>query len=139
MSRAIDNFYDALQRLIEGKPKIIVGSYSINNDTVAIEAGRQRGTIKKSRSELADLLIAIAEAEQKRTGHSSSGGMNAYEVKLQAAQDKIEKLESKLQEIQDKYDKQLAQLNTLSFRNLELQRKVQKTNTSENQLLDFIR
>ena len=48
MSKTLKNFYDALQRLIDEKPKVITGTYSINNDTVALEAGRKRGTIKKS-------------------------------------------------------------------------------------------
>lgn len=139
MSKAIKNFYDALQRLIDGKPKIIIGSYSINNDTVAIEAGRQRGAIKKSRPELAELLVAIAKAEEMRTGRSGSGSMNVYEVRLQAAQKKIETLEAELQEVNDKYKKQLVQLNTLSFRNYELQRKIKHQNAAdENKLLDFM-
>ena len=122
MSKAVKNFYNALQRLIDGKPNIITGMYSINNDTVALEAGRKRGAIKKSRPELAELIVAITEAEAVRTGKSKDTNIDIRDQKLQEAQDRIKELEDELSEFKDKYNKQLAQLNILSFRNLHLYR-----------------
>lgn len=139
MSKTLKNFYDALQRLIDGKPKVIMGVYSINNDTVALEAGRKRGTIKKSRPELSELLMAIAEAEARRTGQSGNAKIDIRDMRLQEAQEKIKDLENQLSELEYKYKKQLAQLNILSFRNLQLHREVQRNNKIESNLLDFIK
>ena len=139
MSKTLKNFYDALQRLIDGKPKVITGTYSINNDTVALEAGRKRGTIKKSRPELAELIVAITEAEAVRTGKSKDTNIDIRDQKLQEAQDRIKELEDELSEFKDKYNKQLAQLNILSFRNLQLYREVQSNKKNESDLLDFIK
>ena len=139
MSKTLKNFYDALQRLIDEKPKVITGTYSINNDTVALEAGRKRGTIKKSRTELTELIMAISEAEARRTGKSENTKIDIRDIKLQEAQDRIKELENELSEVKDKYKKQLAQLNILSFRNLQLHREVQSNKNIETNLLDFIK
>lgn len=55
MSEVLKEYFDALERLKKRKTKI-------NNDTVAIEAGRKKGSIKKSRPQFAPLIAAIAEA-----------------------------------------------------------------------------
>lgn len=139
MSKTFKNFYDALQRLVDGKPKVIAGAYSINNDTVALEAGRKRGTIKKSRPELAELIVAITEAETLRTGQSGNNKIDIRDQKLQEAQDRIKALENQLSELEDKHKKQLAQLNILSFRNLQLHKEVQSNKKIESNLLDFMK
>ena len=138
MSKAIKNFEDALQRLIDGKPRIISIPYSINNDTVALEAGRQRGTIKKSRPELAELLKTIAEAEARRTSKNVTEKIDVRDIKLQEAHKKIQMLEAELSEIKDKYKKQLEQLTSVMYRNNKLQREIQGNQISENNLLDFM-
>ncbi len=55
MSEALKEYYDALERLKRRKARI-------NNDTVAIEAGRKKGSIKKSRPQFAALIAAIDDA-----------------------------------------------------------------------------
>jgi hypothetical protein len=55
-----DDYYDALERLKTNKPEILSkGSYKINQDTVALEAGRGRGSIKPSRLQFEALIGAI--------------------------------------------------------------------------------
>lgn len=55
-----DDYYRALERLRTNKPEVLSkGSYKINKDTVALEAGRKRGTIKPSRNQFEDLITAI--------------------------------------------------------------------------------
>ena len=140
MSKAVKNFYNALQRLIDGKPNIITGMYSINNDTVALEAGRKRGAIKKSRPELAELIIDIMEAEAIRTvGKSNPSSANTQDIKLEKAQDRIVELGERLAELEEKYKKQMSQLNMQMFRNKELLAKIQSTQKKESSLLDFIK
>lgn len=58
MSEALDDYFEALERLKARKAKI-------NNDTVAIEAGRKKGSIKKSRTQFAHLITAIDEAQKE--------------------------------------------------------------------------
>jgi polyhydroxyalkanoate synthesis regulator phasin len=55
-----DDYYDALERLKTNKPEILSkGFYKINQDTVALEAGRKRGSIKPSRIQFEDLIDEI--------------------------------------------------------------------------------
>lgn len=65
--KAIDDYYDALQRLIDNKPLNIPKGSKINNDTVALEACRKRGSIKKSREGFEQLINDILNSEAKRT------------------------------------------------------------------------
>lgn len=55
----IDKYFAALQRLVERGAKI-------NNDTVALEAGSGRGSIKKSRAAYIELIAAIDRASQNQ-------------------------------------------------------------------------
>ncbi len=66
MSEVLAEYFRALNRLKEGHPERIPKGARINNDNVALEAGRGRGSIKKSRSVFKDLIEAIdaAAAEQ---------------------------------------------------------------------------
>ncbi|MEQ1079523.1 hypothetical protein [Acinetobacter seifertii] len=103
-----------------------------------MEAGRQRGAIKKSRPELAELLKAIAEAEARRTSKNVTEKIDVRDIKLQEAHKKIQMLEAELSEMKDKYEKQLEQLTSVMYRNSQLQRELQGNQISENNLLDFI-
>lgn len=57
MSSALADYYAALERLKKRKAKI-------NNDMVAIEAGRKKGSIKKSRPQFAKLIRDIDETNR---------------------------------------------------------------------------
>lgn len=140
MSRMLKNFTDALQRLKNGNTNVIKGNYSINNDTVALEAGRKRGTIKKSRPELATLIIEIAEAEAIRTGQKSDADTQSpVDSKLKQSLEKIIELEQELADIKDKYKQQQTQLTQQIYRNSELNRKLKIIQKTESSLLDFIK
>ncbi|USU18514.1 hypothetical protein [Paraburkholderia fungorum] len=56
MSDAMTDYYAALERLKKRK------GARINNNTVAIEAGRKKGSIKRSRPQFAELIEAIDAA-----------------------------------------------------------------------------
>jgi hypothetical protein len=57
-----EEYYNALERLKTNKPEILSkGSYKINQDTVALEAGRGRGSIKPSRPQFEALIGAIED------------------------------------------------------------------------------
>lgn len=65
INESIKDYFEALNRLINNKPICVSRSYKINKDTVALEAGRKRGSIKKSREVFSDLIDAINAAENK--------------------------------------------------------------------------
>lgn len=60
----LDDYFDALERLKKGMPKRVPKGTKITNDAVALEAGRGKGSIKKSRLVFASLIAAIEEAGQ---------------------------------------------------------------------------
>jgi len=62
MSTSQQEYFDALDRLINGTTKIVPKGSRINNDSVALEAGRKRGSIKKNRDINYDLIEAINKA-----------------------------------------------------------------------------
>lgn len=61
-SQPLDDYFAALERLKKGTPKVVPKGTKITNDAVALEAGRGKGSIKKSRLVFADLIAAIEEA-----------------------------------------------------------------------------
>lgn len=65
MSDFLTGYYEALERLIQNKPIRVSKFAKINNDNVALEAGRKKGSIKKSRPVYEDLISAIQEANEK--------------------------------------------------------------------------
>lgn len=68
MNKTLQEYFDALQRLIDNKPINVPKGLKINNDTVAMEAGRKRGTIKKSREVFAELIEAIDAVNKEESG-----------------------------------------------------------------------
>jgi hypothetical protein len=56
------DYFDALKRLVSGKPDKVPKGTKITNDSVSLEAGRKKGTIKKSRPVFSDLINAINAA-----------------------------------------------------------------------------
>lgn len=69
MSEAIKSYYAALERLKQNKPKNVKKDTAINKDTVALEAGKKRGSIR-NRSGFEDLIADIrvaAEGCKKRS------------------------------------------------------------------------
>lgn len=68
MSDILKDYFDALERLKKGKPVNVLKGTKITNDSVSLEAGRKKGTIKKSRPVFSDLIQAI-EAVAKEGGN----------------------------------------------------------------------
>ena len=55
----INEYWESLERLKKNKPIRLPMGTPINKDSVALEAGRKRGSIKKSRKNFAELIEAI--------------------------------------------------------------------------------
>ncbi|MGX5727137.1 hypothetical protein ACWKWZ_19045 [Metapseudomonas otitidis] len=85
----LDEYYHALERLVSGTPIRVSKPYSINNDSVALEAGRGRGCIKKSREQFKPLIEAIELAasnfSSERVGlrHNARDYKSLYEAALE--------------------------------------------------------
>jgi hypothetical protein len=62
MADILKDYFDALDRLKRGKPVNVPKGTKIANDSVSLEAGRKKGTIKKSRPIFSDLIETIATA-----------------------------------------------------------------------------
>lgn len=89
---ALENYRAALHRLIEGKPHNVPKGSAINKDTVALEAGRKRGSIKKSREEHAELIAAIeaaAAAQQDKSKPTSAQDAEKQKALKKAAQEQL--------------------------------------------------
>lgn len=62
----ISEYEEALERLINNKPINVPKGSKINKDTVALEAGRKRGSIKKIRDIFVDLIQKIEDSANER-------------------------------------------------------------------------
>lgn len=94
MSQSMADYFDALERLIAGEPRVVTKGAKISNDAVALEAGRGKGSIKKSRPIFAELIVAIeraAEAKAKTNNPEKErieklkGSVADYRAKWEAA------------------------------------------------------
>lgn len=75
-------YHDALERLINNSPIRVPRGSKISKDTVALEAGRGRGTIKKSRPQFFDLIDAIERAVAKQNSVSEDKIAMRDEVRI---------------------------------------------------------
>ena len=112
------NEYDAaLERLKANKPIILPKGSAINNDTVALEAGRKRGSIKKSRH--AALVQAIELAAQQ-------AGQNVLSPtqQIEQAKSKTKAVKSDYEQLQEDYEILLEKCTSLLMENFELRQKM---------------
>lgn len=63
---ALDEYYQALQRLKSSTPVRVPKGTKITKDSVALEAGRKRSSIKKSRPVFEQLIIDIDIAVEEQ-------------------------------------------------------------------------
>ena len=87
---AVDNYLSALERLKNNTPVVLPKGTRISKDTVALEAGRKRSSIKKSRPQFASLIeeIELAASIQSKPEDDSKG----YLDKLKSEKDHYKNL-----------------------------------------------
>ena len=112
----LNEYYAALERLKANKPTLLAKGSAINNDTVALEAGRKRGSIKKSRH--AALIDAIEQAAQE-------AGQNVLSPvqQVEQAKSKTKAVKSDYEKLREDYEKLLGKCNSLLLENFELKQK----------------
>ena len=115
MSEALVEYFEALERLKVNKPiRMNIGT-KITNDSVALEAGRSKGAVKKSRLIFADLIIAIdsAAAEQNVTSLD---------------QRKLLKIQEELKTVHEDLEKALGREISLLYENYQLKKQLNALN-----------
>lgn len=95
LSQPLDDYFAALERLKKGRPKLVPKGTKITNDAVALEAGRGKGSIKKSRLAFADLIVAIDQAAQAQASPAREAQAQLTKAKARA-EDIRAKLEAAL-------------------------------------------
>ncbi|MBX6276980.1 hypothetical protein [Pseudomonas aeruginosa] len=117
---AISEYREALQRLIINKPINIPTNSAINKDTVALEAGRKRGSIKRSRAEHAQLISEIEAAASIAHIAESNNPTKQYEkqkhLKSKAIQD--------LDKLKKSYELALTKIVSLEHENHALKKEL---------------
>jgi hypothetical protein len=79
MSSALNDYFEALERLKIGRTVNVPKGSKITNDNVSMEAGRKKGTIKKSRPVFKALIDAIdaAATDQAQPLDSTKAALDA--------------------------------------------------------------
>lgn len=93
MNETLQDYFAALDRLKSNNPINVPKNSKINKDMVALEAGRKRGSIKRSREMFLELIEAINIASNEN---------NAHYDKLTS---KISQLKSSTQNYKELYEK----------------------------------
>lgn len=77
MSDVLYDYFEALERLKRGRTVNVPKGTKINNDNVSLEAGRKKGTIKRSRPIFRDLIDAIEAAGAEHPQRDSKAQLDA--------------------------------------------------------------
>ena len=86
-NKSIADYYSALDRLVKGRSRIIPRGTKITKDAVALEAGRGKGSIKKSRQAFSNLIADIEKAAAVQSSQK-----NIEKERLNRAKTKISQL-----------------------------------------------
>lgn len=111
---AIEDYYAALDRLANNKPIRLPKGTQISKDAVALEAGRKRSSIKKSRP-MFEKLISDIEAKALQQGKPK-----------QESKDTFEKLKSEKEHYRNLYHNALNRELMLVKRIADLERQQKK-------------
>ena len=116
---ALIEYFEALERLKKGNPLIVPKNTRISKDSVSLEAGRQKGTIKKSRPIFKQLIEAIEEAAL------------AQQLPALTEREKLIKVKTKLENYRTLYEASVAREIMLVRRIYELEAYI-KESTNNN-------
>lgn len=127
----LSDYFSALERLVKGTSIRVPKFTLITNDAVSLEAGRKKGSIKKSRPEFSELILAIREAatiqENKKLERSSGASDSAREDELTNLLDAALAREISLIREVFKLRKELAKItgeNILPFRRFSISKQM---------------
>lgn len=84
----LSEYFEALKRIQQGKATRVTNGLRITKDAVALEAGRGKGSIKKSRAVYSELIRAIETAELERAEASPA---KTYSLRLEKIKNAAER------------------------------------------------
>ena len=113
----LNDYYAALERLKANKTIILPKGSAISNDTVAMEAGRKRGSIKKSRH------VALVEAIELVAQQVGQNILSSAQ-QIEQAKSKTKAVKSDYEQLKEDYEKLLEKCTSLLMENFELRRKI---------------
>lgn len=96
LKQSLNDYFEALERLKEGNPTRVPKGTLITNDAVSLEAGRVKGSIKRSREVFADLIVAIDLAYGEQTKDKKK------------RQEKVDKAKSNANDFRQKFEAAIA-------------------------------
>lgn len=114
MATALEEYYEALNRLKGNRPLRVSKGTRITNDAVSLEAGRGKGSIKKSRALFADLIFAINAAAAEQVAPAAVDQVKAAKNKAQA------------EHYRTLYEEAIAREVSLLKENFELKREIMR-------------
>lgn len=129
----LDNYRTALQRLIDGKTCILPKGSAINKDSVALEAGRKRGSIKKSRAEHTDIILAIEIAAAAQLKQKRSTPVQEI-LKQRSLKDSAKK---EILIIKKNYETALTQVVSLIYENQLLKNELKLIKLEKNKIINM--
>lgn len=89
MPDILKDYFDALERLKRGKATNVPKGTKITNDSVSLEAGRKKGTIKRSRPVFSDLIEAIDNAAKAESRPRDEMRERLDQAKAEAARYRV--------------------------------------------------
>ena len=112
MTDSFLEYYEALERLKKDTPMRVLKGNKITNDAVSLEAGRGKGSIKKSRPIFADLIVAIQIASEQQM------------LVVNTQDKKIEKLKLELDQCRKELEAALAREVSLLYELYEVKKEI---------------
>jgi len=112
---AVDEYYASLKRLKENKPQRVPKGTAINQDTVALEAGKKRGSIRK-RPGFDQLIADIKEASESKAKRTPARIASEQAANKDA---EIERLKQENETLKTRY-------MSLLYQNYEMANLIQK-------------
>jgi hypothetical protein len=119
MSEAVTEYEEALDRLVNNKPKRVPVGTRINNNSVAKEAGRKKGSVR-ARPGFHDLLQAIKDAAEAQPEQELKEKASERLARVQEDQRRYKKL------YEDALSRELSWLAMIVDLQEELQKAQQK-------------
>ena len=115
-AQPLADYFEALARLEAGRPINVPRGLRITNDSVAVEAGRAKGSIKKSRPTFSALIHAI----------SAAAAVQANSSPEKQQQVRLEKIKGTVQRHRNDVDAAMASLVSRLHEIHELKKKVRE-------------
>ncbi|MDK6080551.1 hypothetical protein [Massilia varians] len=115
----LTEYRTALNRLKDGQPKIVPKGTKITRDAVSLEAGRGKGSIKKSRPVFSQLIAEIEAAAAEQS------------LPRRGVEQQSDRLKSEIKELRTQLDAALSREMSLVYELFEVKHALAKINNSK--------